>query len=114
MMGQPNRGGTPRAERSKPNWSALRRAMGYNRHYGKIMLIAYGTLIIATLAQLAVPALVQTANGLETAAGRPHVLIARTTFGKGVSYMEGQVKWHYWPMSDSEYQEALAEVDAGA
>jgi ATP-binding cassette subfamily B multidrug efflux pump len=57
MMGQPGRGGKP--ERSKPNWAALRRAMGYNRHYGKIMLIAYGTLIIATLAQLAVPTLVR-------------------------------------------------------
>ena len=45
MMGQPTRGGKP--ERSKPNWAALRRAMGYNGHYGKIMLIAYGTLIIA-------------------------------------------------------------------
>jgi ATP-binding cassette subfamily B protein len=59
MMGQPNRGGTLRAERPKPNWAALRRAMGYNRHYSKIMLIAYGTLLIATLAQLAVPALVR-------------------------------------------------------
>jgi len=57
MMGQPTRGGKP--ERSKPNWAALRRAMGYNGHYGKIMLIAYGTLIIATLAQLAVPTLVR-------------------------------------------------------
>ena len=57
MMGQPNRGGKP--ERPKPNWGALRRAMGYNSHYGKIMLIAYGTLMIATLAQLAVPALVR-------------------------------------------------------
>jgi ATP-binding cassette subfamily B protein len=57
MMGQPGRGGKP--ERSKPNWTALRRAVGYNRHYGKIMLIAYGTLIIATLAQLAVPTLVR-------------------------------------------------------
>ena len=57
MMGQSNRGGKP--ERSKPNWGALRRAMGYNSHYGKIMLIAYGTLIIATLAQLAVPTLVR-------------------------------------------------------
>jgi ATP-binding cassette subfamily B multidrug efflux pump len=57
MMGRPMPGGKP--ERSKPNWAALRRAMGYNRHYGKIMLIAYGTLIIATLAQLAVPALVR-------------------------------------------------------
>ncbi len=57
MMGRPTTGGKP--ERSKPNWAALRRAMGYNRHYGKIMLIAYGTLIIATLAQLAVPTLVR-------------------------------------------------------
>jgi ATP-binding cassette subfamily B multidrug efflux pump len=57
MMGQPGRGGKP--ERSKPNWAALRRAMGYNRHYSKIMLIAYGTLMIATLAQLAVPTLVR-------------------------------------------------------
>jgi ATP-binding cassette subfamily B multidrug efflux pump len=57
MMGQPGRGGKP--ERSNPNWAALRRAMGYNRHYSKIMLIAYGTLMIATLAQLAVPTLVR-------------------------------------------------------
>ena len=57
MRVQPNRGGKP--ERPKPNWAALRRAMSYNRHYGRIMLIAYGTLVIATLAQLAVPALVR-------------------------------------------------------
>src|SRR5512139_1577537 len=48
-----------RGERPKPNWAALRRAMGYNRHYSKIMLIAYSTLMIATLAQLAVPTLVR-------------------------------------------------------
>jgi transketolase len=40
------------------------------------------------------------------------VLIARTTFGKGVSYMQGQIKWHYWPMSDAEYGQALREVEA--
>jgi len=39
------------------------------------------------------------------------VLVARTVFGKGVSYMEGQIKWHYWPMSDQEYAQALAEVE---
>ena len=43
----------------------------------------------------------------------PRVIIAKTTFGKGVSYMEGQIKWHYFPMSDSEYREALEEI-AGA
>jgi transketolase len=45
----------------------------------------------------------------------PHVLVAHTVFGKGVSYMESQIKWHYWPMSDDEYRQAVAEVDsAGA
>lgn len=58
--------------------------------------------------------LVRTANGLETAAGRPHVLIARTTFGRGVSYMERQIKWHYLPMSDAEYAQALEEIGAAS
>ena len=44
--------------------------------------------------------------------GPPHVLVAHTTFGKGVSFMEQQIKWHYWPMSDAEYQQALAEIGA--
>lgn len=50
--------------------------------------------------------------GLDTNSGPPHVLIARTVFGKGVSYMENQIKWHYWPMSDEEYQLALKEIGA--
>jgi len=49
-------------------------------------------------------------DGFQTEAGRPHVLIAHTTFGKGVSYMEHQIKWHYWPMSDDEYAQAIAEI----
>jgi transketolase len=42
----------------------------------------------------------------------PHVLIARTTFGKGVSYMENQIRWHYLPMSEEQYAQARAEVEA--
>ena len=42
---------------------------------------------------------------------RPHVLIARTTFGKGVSFMENKIKWHYWPMSMEEYRVALENVE---
>lgn len=42
--------------------------------------------------------------------GRPHVVLARTISGKGVSFMERQIKWHYWPMSAAEYQQALAEI----
>ena len=42
------------------------------------------------------------------------MLIARTVFGRGVSFMEGKIKWHYWPMNDDEYRQALAEIGAGA
>jgi transketolase len=56
----------------------------------------------------------QTVEQLCTTCGPPHVLIARTIFGKGVSYMENQIKWHYWPMSDEEYLQALAEVEQEA
>ena len=42
---------------------------------------------------------------------RPHVLIAHTTFGKGVSFMENKIKWHYWPMSQEEYRLALENVE---
>lgn len=40
----------------------------------------------------------------------PQVLVARTVFGKGVSYMENQIKWHYMPMSEEEYKQAIMEV----
>jgi transketolase len=44
------------------------------------------------------------------AGGAPHAVIARTVFGHGVSYMESQIKWHYLPMSDADYQRALEEI----
>lgn len=56
-------------------------------------------------------ALARTIGSFDTAEGPPHVVLARTTFGRGVSYMEGKIKWHYWPMSDDEYRQALAEVE---
>lgn len=40
----------------------------------------------------------------------PHVLIAHTTFGKGVSFMESQIRWHYLPMNDEQYALALGEI----
>ena len=51
-------------------------------------------------------------ENLVTTTGAPHILIAHTTFGKGVSFMERQIKWHYSPLSDDEYQQAMSEVAA--
>lgn len=51
---------------------------------------------------------------LDTMSGRPHVLVAHTVFGRGVSFMEGQIAWHYLPMSDEQYGQAIREVDDAA
>lgn len=42
----------------------------------------------------------------------PMMVIARTTKGKGVSYMENQPIWHYRSPSAQEYQQALKELEA--
>lgn len=42
--------------------------------------------------------------------GRPRVLVARTTFGKGVDYMQSKIEWHYMPMDDDQYASALEQV----
>lgn len=45
-------------------------------------------------------------------ATRPTVIIARTSKGKGVSFMEGKMEWHYLPMSDAHYAQALADLES--
>lgn len=50
----------------------------------------------------------------ETAPDQPHVLLAQTVFGKGVSFMEGRIEWHYLPLDDERYAQACAEVDSRA
>jgi transketolase len=42
--------------------------------------------------------------------GRPTVVLAATVFGRGVSFMERQLKWHYLPMDDDQYERAMAEL----
>lgn len=61
-----------------------------------------------------VDGLQRTIAALDTDTGRPHVLLAKTTFGKGVSFMENTIKWHYLPLTTEQHQQALAEIDAAA
>lgn len=44
--------------------------------------------------------------------GKPQLLIAHTTKGKGVAYMEGKVEWHYRSPSPELLVEALAGLTA--
>jgi transketolase len=46
--------------------------------------------------------------------GRPTVIIARTTKGKGVQMMEGSPKWHGGVPKDDEFAAALAELQEKA
>jgi transketolase len=47
--------------------------------------------------------------------GKPNFIIAHTTKGKGVSYMEGVVKWHHGVPSPEQFEQAQKELDeAGA
>ncbi len=43
--------------------------------------------------------------------GKPKVLIANTTKGKGVSYMEKRMEWHYLPMTEEQYTQALQDIN---
>ena len=40
----------------------------------------------------------------------PLAIVANTRKGCGVSFMENQMAWHYLPMSEEQYQQAVREV----
>lgn len=45
--------------------------------------------------------------------GNPiRTIIARTKKGKGVSFMENRMEWHYLPLTKEQYIQAIIEVDA--
>lgn len=43
--------------------------------------------------------------------GKPSVIIANTVKGKGVSFMENQIKWHHGVPSEEQYHQAQNELD---
>jgi len=44
--------------------------------------------------------------------GKPQVIVAHTVKGRGVSFMENQVKWHGVAPKKDEYEKAISELDA--
>ena len=42
---------------------------------------------------------------------KPKLIIADTVKGKGVEYMENKLEWHYLPMSEELYSQALISLD---
>jgi transketolase len=56
-----------------------------------------------------IPALLE-AFGREDASGKPKCIIARTIKGKGVSFMENNLLWHYRDPQGEWYKKAMSEL----
>jgi len=47
---------------------------------------------------------------IEKQDGKPKLIIANTVKGKGVQFMENKLEWHYHPMNEKQFEEAIAQV----
>lgn len=45
------------------------------------------------------------------ACGTPHIVLAHTVKGKGVTFMEGRSEWHGKPLTEDTYAAACAEIE---
>ena len=50
-------------------------------------------------------------DSAKTVKGKPTVVIANSTKGKGVSFMENQAGWHGTAPNDEQYEQAISELD---
>ena len=57
-------------------------------------------------------ALIKIFDGLPFEKDKPSLVIAHTTKGKGVSFMENQVKWHHGVPDTNQFETAINEFDA--
>lgn len=53
-------------------------------------------------------------RSIDAASHQPAVVICHTTKGKGVSFMQDQVLWHYRTPRGAEFDAAIAELEQGA
>jgi transketolase len=57
------------------------------------------------------PALCRTLHQAFGVTGRPAVIIAETTKGKGIDFMEDDARWHYGALDSDMYERARASID---
>lgn len=50
-------------------------------------------------------------QALKSHDGGPQVIVAHTNKGRGVSFMEDQMEWHYLPMTETQYRQAVREIE---
>ena len=55
--------------------------------------------------------ILDTFHAIDYSNGKPHLIVSRTTKGKGVSYMENVAKWHHGVPTQEQYEQAMKEID---
>jgi len=88
-------------------------ALGVNFTSLRAKFVAFGWNWAECVSPMAVTSALGTALRVSKDAGTPAVVIVPTVFGDGVSFMEtGGVSWHYLPLNEEQYAQALVEVTA--
>jgi transketolase len=49
---------------------------------------------------------------LKKTSDKPHLIIANTKFGAGISFMDGNISWHYLPLNEEQYNKANEEIES--
>ena len=55
--------------------------------------------------------LLKTLREIPVVKKKPHIIICHTIKGKGVSFAENKMEWHYFNLSKSQYKQALRELE---
>ena len=51
-------------------------------------------------------------KALKVKSDKPKFIILQTVKGHGISFMENKMEWHYLPLKQTQYEQALAELDS--
>ena len=50
-------------------------------------------------------------NAMEMTSNRCRIIFLKTIKGNGISFMQNQMKWHYLPLNEDQYIQAIKEID---
>ena len=50
-------------------------------------------------------------HALRKNSDKPHLIVSNTKFGAGISFMDGDISWHYLPLTKDLYDKALTEIE---
>ncbi len=51
-------------------------------------------------------------NALEQPCARPHLIFLKTVKGRGISFMANKMEWHYLPINQAQYEQAMNELES--